>query len=105
VSQRRCALCGLPVYRQGDRAWVFSSYRFYRNKVVLLPKPQEPAYFDIYEPKGPVVIYVDVLHVTDEAAPGVEDAPLAEFALGGTRVLGVRQPGEVQGDLLPSLRR
>jgi hypothetical protein len=42
--------------------------------------------------------------VLDEAAPEVEDAPLAEFALGGTRVLGVGQPGEVQG-ALPSLRR
>jgi hypothetical protein len=31
--------------------------------------------------------------VTDEAGPGVEDAPLAEFVLGGTRVLGEVQTG------------
>src|SRR5215217_3896818 len=101
VSQLRCALYGLPIYREGDRAGVFN-YGFYRNKVVLLPKAQEPAYCDIHELKGPVVIYVDVLHLTDEAAPGVEDAPLAEFALRGTRVLGVRQPAELHGASLDS---
>jgi len=40
--------------------------------------------------------------VTDETAPGVEDAPLTKFALGGTRVLGEWQSGEVHG--LLSLR-
>jgi hypothetical protein len=40
--------------------------------------------------------------VTDEVAPEVEDAPLAEFALGGTRVLGVGQPDELHGASLAS---
>jgi hypothetical protein len=42
--------------------------------------------------------------MTDEAVPGVEDAPLAQFALGGPRVLGELKPGEVHG-VLPSLGR
>jgi hypothetical protein len=80
VVQRRCALYGLLIYPQRDRAGFFFSYSFYRNKVMLLPE----AHSDINEPKVLLLIYVDVLHMTDEAAPGVEDAPLAQFALGGT---------------------
>ena len=53
----------------------------------------KPAHGDVQEPKGPLVVHVDVLHVTDEAGPGVEDPPLAEFVLGGTRVLGELKPG------------
>jgi hypothetical protein len=37
--------------------------------------------------------------VTDEAAPGVEDAPLTEGVLRGTRVLGEVRPGEFHGVL------
>jgi len=37
--------------------------------------------------------------VTDEAASRVEDDSLAEVALGGTRVLGEVQPGELHGVL------
>jgi len=50
---------------------------------VLLAQAHNPTRGDIHEPVVPVVVHVDVRHVTDEAAPGVEDAPLAEFALGG----------------------
>jgi hypothetical protein len=102
--QRRCALYGLLIYRQGDRARFFFSYGFYRNEVVLLGEAQYPTHSDIHEPKVLVVIYVDVRHMTDEAVPGVEDAPLAEFALVGTWVLGELKPGEVHG-VLPSLGR
>jgi hypothetical protein len=83
VVQRRCALYGLLIYRQGDRARFFFSYGFYRNEVVLLGEAQYPTHSDIHEPKVRVIIYVDVRHMTDEAVPGVEEAPLAEFALGG----------------------
>jgi hypothetical protein len=72
--------------------------------VVLLPKAQEPAYFDIYELKVPVFVYVEVIHLTAEAVSGVKDALLAEFVVRGTRMLVVLQPGQVHGDL-PSLRR
>ena len=41
----------------------------------------------------PKTIYVDVHQLPNEAVPGVEDAPLAQFALRGTRVLGERQWG------------
>jgi hypothetical protein len=105
ASQLRCALYGLPIYRQGDRVGVFFSYSFYRNEAVLRAQAHKPTPSYIHELKGPLLVYVDVLHVTDEVAPGVDDAPLAQFALGRTRVLSVCQPGEVQGDLLPSLRR
>ena len=83
VAQRRCALCGLLIYPQRDRAGFFFSYGFYRNKVVLLAQAHKPAHSHINELKVLVVVYVDVNHVTDEAVPGVEDAPLAQFALGG----------------------
>jgi hypothetical protein len=49
-----------------------------------------PTHSDIHEPKVPLIIYADVRHMTDEARPGVEDAPLTEFALGETWVLGER---------------
>jgi hypothetical protein len=86
--QRRCALYGRLIYRQGDRAGFFFSYGFYRNEVVLLGEAQYPTHSDIHEPKVLLVIYVDVRHMTDEAVPGVEDAPLAEFALGGAAGAG-----------------
>jgi hypothetical protein len=73
VAQRRCALYGLLIYPQGDRAGVFFSYDFYRNKVVLLPEVKEPRYVDIRELKVPVVVYVEVVYPTDAAASGVED--------------------------------
>ena len=99
VVQSRCALYGLLIYRKGDRAGIFFSYGFYRNEVVLLGEAQYPTQSDIHEPKVPFIIYVDVRHMTDEAVPGVEEAPLAEFALGGTRVLGELKPGELHGVL------
>jgi len=80
-------------YRQGDRAGFFFGYGFYRNKVVLLAEAHPPAHSDIHKAKGSVVIYVDARHMTEEAVPGVEDAPLAQFALGGTGVLRKRQWG------------
>jgi hypothetical protein len=83
VVQRRCTLYDLLIYPQRDRAGFFFGYCFYRNEVVLLGEAQYPAHSDIHEPKVPVIIYVDVRHMTDEAGPGVEDAPLAQFALGG----------------------
>ncbi|HEX2740122.1 MAG TPA: hypothetical protein VHM69_06720 [Rubrobacter sp.] len=49
----------------------YFGHDFYRNEA------HKHAHSDIHEPKGPVVVYVDVLHVTEEAALGVEDAPLA----------------------------
>jgi hypothetical protein len=91
---------GLPVYRQGDgRAGYSFGYGFYRYEVVLLADAHKPAHADVHEPKGPLVVHVDVLDVTDEAAPGVEDAPLTEFVLGRTRVLGELKPGELHGVL------
>jgi hypothetical protein len=89
VAQRRCALYGLLIYRQDDRAGVFFSYDFYRNKVVLLPEVKEPRYRDIRELKVPGVVYVEVVYPTDGAASGVEDLLLAEFVVRGTRVLVV----------------
>jgi hypothetical protein len=94
VVQRRCALYGLPVYRQGDgRAGFFFGYGFYRNEVVLLGEAHKPAHSDVHEPKVLIIIHIDVHHMTYEAVTGVEDAPLAQFALGGTRVLGELEPG------------
>jgi hypothetical protein len=61
--------------------------------VVLVADAYKPARGDLHEPKGSLFVHVDVRDVTDEAAPGVEDAPLAEFVLGGTRVLGELKPG------------
>jgi hypothetical protein len=92
------------IYRQGDRAGSFFSYGFYRNKVVLLPKAQEPAYFDIHELQVTVFVYVEVIHLADRTNSGVEDRLLAEFVVRGARMLVMLQPGEVHGDL-PSLRR
>jgi hypothetical protein len=91
----------LPIYRQGDRVGFFFSYGFDRNEVVLLADTHKPSHGDVHEANGPLLVHVDVLHVTDEAVPGVEDAPLAQFALGGTRVLSELQPGEIHG--VPSL--
>jgi hypothetical protein len=108
VVQRRCALYGLLIYPQRDRAGFFFSYGFYRNKVMLLPE----AHRDINEPKVLLLIYVDVLHMTDEAVPGVEDAPLAQFALGGrgcwvnasrVRFMGFSLPLGGKGALLTAL--
>jgi hypothetical protein len=99
VAQSRCALYGLLIYRQGDSAGFFFSYDFYRNKVVLLPEVKEPRCRDIRELKVPVVVYVEVVYLTDAAACGVEDLLLAEVALGGTRVLGELKPGELHGVL------
>ena len=89
VAQRRCALYGLLIYRQGDGAGFFFGYDFYRNKVVSLPEVKEPRYRDIRELKVPVVVYVEVVYLTDAAASGVEDLLLAEFVVRGTRVLVV----------------
>jgi hypothetical protein len=90
----------LPVYRKGDRrAGFFFGYGFYRKEVVLLAQAHKPAHGDLQEPKGPRLVHVDVLHLTDEAAPGVEDAPLTEFVLGRTRVLGELKQGELHGVL------
>jgi hypothetical protein len=83
VAQRRCALYGLLIYRQGDIAGFFFSYDFYRNKVVLLPEVKDPRYRDIRELKVPVVVYVEVVYLTDGAASGVEDVFLAEFVVRG----------------------
>ena len=99
VAQRRCAFHGLLIYREGDRAESFFSYGFYRNKVVLLPQTQEPARGDIHKLKVHVVVYIEVIHATGGADPGVEDSLLAEFVVRGTRVLVVRYTGEVHGDL------
>jgi hypothetical protein len=57
---------------------------------VLLPEAQKPARDDIHELKVPVVVYVEVVYLTDGPAPGVEDLLLAEFLVRGTRVLVVR---------------
>jgi hypothetical protein len=89
VVQRRCALYGLLIYRQSDRAGLFLSYDFYRNKVVLLPKVKQPRCIDIRELKVPIVVHVEVVYPTDAAASGVEDFLLAEFVVRGTRVLVV----------------
>src|SRR5918994_2729910 len=99
VAQRRCALYGLLIYPQRDRARFFFGYGFYRNEVVLLADAHKPAHGNVHKPKGPLLVHVDVFHVADEAAAGVEDAPLAEVALWGTRVLGELKPGELHGAL------
>ena len=90
VVQRRCALYGLLIYRQGDIAGFFFGYDFYRNKVVLLPKVKYPRCRDIRELKVTVVVYVEVVYLTDEAASGVEDLLLAKLVVRRTRVLVVR---------------
>ena len=93
---------GLLIYPQGDRAGIFFSYCFYRNKVVLLAQAHNPTRGDIHEPVVLVVVHVDVRHVTDEAAPGVEDAPLAEFALGGRGCWGKSSQVSFMGSPLAS---
>ena len=113
LAQSRCALYALPVYPQGDgRAGFFFGYDFYRNELVLLAQAHKPAHGHIHEPTGPVIVHVDVLHMTDEAAPEVEDAPLAEFALGGrgcwvnssrVRFMGFSLPFGGKGALLTAL--
>jgi hypothetical protein len=57
---------------------------------VLLPEVKEPRCRDIRELKVAVVVHVEVVYLTDEPAPGVEDLLLAEFVVWGTRVLVVR---------------
>jgi hypothetical protein len=84
VAQRRCALYGLLIYRQGDSAGVFFSYDFDRNKVVLLPEVKDPRCRDLRELKVPVVVYIEVVYLTDAAASGVEDLLLAEFVVRGS---------------------
>ena len=83
VAKGRGTLYGLLVYCQGDGAGISFGYGFYRNEAVLLAQAHKPTRSYIHEPVVPVVVHVDVVHVTDEAALGVEDAPLAQFALGG----------------------
>jgi hypothetical protein len=68
---------------------------------VLRAQASKPTRSYIHEPVVPVIVHVDVRHVTDEAAPGVEDAPLAQFALGGTRVLGNASRMSFMGPPLP----
>ena len=59
-------------------------WRSTRRLVLLHPATDvvKPAHGDVQEPKGPLVVHVDVLHVTDEAGLGVEDPS------GGVRVGG-----------------
>jgi hypothetical protein len=90
VVQRRYALYGLLIYPQGVIAGFFFGYDCYRNEVVLLSEVEEPRCRDIRELKVIVVIHVEVVYLTDEAASGVEDLLLAEFVVRGTRVLVVR---------------
>jgi hypothetical protein len=104
VVQRRGTFYGLLIYLQGDRTRSLLGYGFDRNKVMLLSEAQEPARGDIHELQVHVVVDVEVLHLTDVANPGVEDALLAKFVVRGTRVLVVRQPGEVHGVLLSPRR-
>jgi hypothetical protein len=101
VSQRRCALYGLLIYRQGDRAGSFFSYGFYRNEVVLLPKAQEPARNDIHELQLHIIIDVEVLHLTDVAKPGVQDIFLAEFVVGGLGCWWCSSPVRFMGFSFP----
>jgi hypothetical protein len=62
VLQRRCALYGLLIYRQGDVAGLFFViYDFHRNEVVLLPEVEQSRYGHIREPKITVVVYVEAL--------------------------------------------
>jgi hypothetical protein len=58
-------------------------------------QPITPPRGYVHEAVVPLIVHVDVGHVTDEAALRVEDAPLAQFALRGTRVLGELQLGEL----------
>ena len=90
MVQRRCALYGFLIYRQGDITGFFFGYYLYRHKEVLLPEVKEPRCRDIRELKVAVVVYVEVVYLTDETAFGVEDLLLAEFVVRGTRVLVVR---------------
>src|SRR5919112_6492500 len=99
LAQRGCAPQGLPVYPQGDGARFCFGYGFYRNGVVLLAQAHESARGDLHEPEPPVVVHVDVGHAADEVATRVEDAPLAQLALRGSRVLGKRKAAELHGVL------
>jgi hypothetical protein len=83
VTQVQCALHGGPIYLKGAGAWLFFCYGFYRNEAVLRPQALKPARGHTHEAVVPLLVHVDVGHVTDEGAPRVEDAPLAQFALGG----------------------
>jgi hypothetical protein len=85
------------IYPQGDGSEISFGYGFYRNEAVLLAQAHNPTRGYVHETVVPAVVHVDVVHVTDEAAPGVEVAPLAQFALGGTWVLGERKPIEFHG--------
>jgi hypothetical protein len=44
VAQRRCALYGLLIYRQGDTSRFLFGYDFYRNKKALLAEDHDFAY-------------------------------------------------------------
>jgi len=108
VGRRRCALYGRPIYLEGDGAGLsfgYGFYRFYRDGVMLRAQPaHNPTRSYIHEAVVPVIVDVDVGHVTDKASPGVEDAPLAKFALGRTRVLRELKPDELHV-VLPCLGR
>jgi hypothetical protein len=99
IAQSRCALYGGPIYRQGDGTGLSFGYGFYRNEAVLRAQALNPSRSHVHEAVVPLLVHVDVGHVTDEVASGVEDAPLAQFALGGTRVLGELQSDEIHGVL------
>jgi hypothetical protein len=65
------SLYGLLSYLQGDRTRVFVGDGFDRDKMMLLSKAQEPARNYIHELQLPIVIDVEVRHLTDVAKPGV----------------------------------
>jgi len=81
------------IYSQRDVVRVLVGYGFGRNKIVLLSQSQQPASNDVEELQVSVVVNVEVLHLTDDSTPGVENGLLAKLVVRWGRVLVVRQPG------------
>jgi hypothetical protein len=69
-AQGRGTLYGGPIYLKGDGAWFSFGYGLDRNEVVLRAHlAHEPTRGHVHEAVVPLLVHVDVGHVTEEAAP------------------------------------
>jgi hypothetical protein len=102
VRDRRGSLYGFFVHPQRDRVQGLFGYGFDRDQVVLSSQAQEPSSHDVHEAQLPVVIYVEVIHVTEVPPCGGVNPAIAEFVPRGARVLVPLQPDKVHRFSFPT---
>ena len=71
---------------------------------MLGSEAEEPTRSHVHEAQLPILIDVEVLYLTDEAAPGIQDPLLAQFVVRRLGVLVVRKVIQLHGYLLSPRR-